>query len=82
MIIDLVQNIKIKYVISIFFKIEYVNKKRNFTKNNTKLKKLLEKINEYKYKENIEYIELEYMYYNCACENECNFIHSRLFPSE
>lgn len=57
----------------------YVNGKRQRTTINIKMNKLLELIHTYKNAKNIEYIELVYMYFDCSCQNKCNFIHKREF---
>ncbi len=56
-----------------------INNIRNQTRSDTRLKKLLKLINEYKNKENINYIELIYMYFDCPCVKKCNFIHNKSF---
>jgi len=56
-----------------------VNNTRNKTVLKTKLKKLLKVIEEYKDKENINFIELIYMYFDCNCMNKCKFIHTKEF---
>jgi hypothetical protein len=55
---------------------------RNKTLLNTKLKNLLKLINEYKNKNNINYIELIYMYFDCNCNEKCNYIHIKPFVLE
>jgi hypothetical protein len=56
-----------------------VNNIRNQTKIETRLNKLLKIIKEYQNKENINFIELLYLYFDCPCENKCNFIHVKEF---
>jgi hypothetical protein len=60
----------------------YINKIRNKTVITTKLKELLNIINIYMNKSDIEFIELIYMYYNCNCIENCNFIHKKDFKEE
>lgn len=57
----------------------YINNVRNRTVLNTKLKILLNLINDLTYKINMEYIELYYLFYDCKCNNKCNFIHEKQF---
>ena len=52
---------------------------RNRTVLNTKLKKLLNLINSLTYKNNVNYIELYYLYYDCTCNKNCDFLHERQF---
>ena len=56
-----------------------VNNVRNYTKSNSRLKNVLKVIEEYKNKENINFIEVIYMYYDCSCKNKCSFIHEKQF---
>lgn len=56
-----------------------VNNIRNQTRIGSRLKKLLKTIEEYKNKENIDFIELVYMYFDCDCSNKCKFIHTKNF---
>lgn len=58
------------------------NNKRRRTKIETRLETLLNLINEYKDKNNINYIELIYMYFNCNCIEKCNYIHNKPFILE
>lgn len=56
-----------------------INKKKYKTQLLTRLNNLLKLIDEYSNKEINNYIELLYMYYDCECEKECNFIHKKIF---
>ena len=56
-----------------------VHNMRNRTVLNTKLKILLNIINELNYKKNVNYIELYYLFYDCECKNKCSFIHEKQF---
>lgn len=58
------------------------NNKRRRTKIETRLETLLKIINEYKNKNNINYIELIYMYFDCNCNEKCNYIHNKPFVLE
>jgi EsV-like protein len=59
-----------------------INNKRHQIKIKTKLNKLLELINKYKDIELKNCIELIYMYYNCDCINNCDYIHIKKFENE
>ena len=58
------------------------NNKRRRTKIETRLETLLKIINEYKNKNNINYIELICMYFDCNCNEKCNYIHNKPFILE
>ncbi len=57
----------------------YINNKRSRIGLDNRLKTLLSLINKFKLKLDINIIELYYLYFDCDCNYDCNYIHQKNF---